>query len=62
MNRAGNDGLTSDTLVAALSRLVEALEARYPDGPAAVERTRLANDAHEANMRTVSDDEGSPAA
>jgi hypothetical protein len=62
MTRPGNDGLTSDPLLATLSRLVEALEARYPDGPAAVERIRLAIEPDDGNMRTVSDDKGSPTA
>jgi hypothetical protein len=51
-----------DALVATLAAFVEALEQRYPGGPDELPDAGLAIDAVEANMRTVFDDEGSPAA
>jgi hypothetical protein len=52
----------SDPLVAALARLVEALDERYPDGPAELADSDLANTADMPNMPIVSDPERSPAA
>jgi hypothetical protein len=39
-----------------------ALDQRYPNGPRDLLARELAVDADEWNMRTVSDDDGSPAA
>ena len=51
-----------DPLVGALARLVEALEDRYPDGPAELTEPDLAMTADMTNMPIVSDPERSPAA
>jgi hypothetical protein len=53
---------SSDPLIRALAAFVEALDRRYPGGPDELPETGLAFDAVEANMRSVFDDEGSPAA
>ncbi len=51
-----------DPLIRALAAFVEALDQRYPGGPDELPDAGLAIDAVQANMRTVFDDEGSPAA
>jgi hypothetical protein len=51
-----------DPLAAALARLVEALDERYPDGPAELVDSDLAITADMPNMPIVSDPERSPAA
>ena len=51
-----------DPLVAALARLVVALDERYPDGPAELTESDLAITADMPNMPIVSDPERSPAA
>jgi hypothetical protein len=53
---------SSNPLVRALTAFVHALDQRYPGGPDELPDAGLAIDAVEANMRTVFDDEGSPAA
>jgi hypothetical protein len=52
----------TDPLVAALARLVEALDERYPDGPPELIEPGLAITADMPNMPIVSDPERPPAA
>ena len=51
-----------DPLVAALARYVEALDRRYPGGPAELEQPRLAIRPDRANMPAMPDTDRPPAA
>jgi hypothetical protein len=51
-----------DTLIAALARLVEALDDRYPDGPTALAESDLAMSDDMPNMPIVLDPDRPPAA
>jgi hypothetical protein len=52
----------SDPLIAALVRYVEALDRRYPDGPAELRRERLDSGRPRANMPRMAAQPNDPAA